>query len=235
MLKVLVFAVLVLHVGIACSCEISEIISARDSQPNSNVTLNPMPENTLPEPTDYEVRKIAECMLDYNKALHNIPIELRVDAQVYNFFAHKKGKKYRVQAGKSTLAELKIFSDSIQEEIDDLTSSSLEFKAIQQDVALHLALTPAMCEVLSRCKIYNEDNLQSWLTSYEKRIKKLTEAKHHTDCLIATIPLEKMTTKNVWEYFKSNASTYFGDWTEVQLQSFKPIFLAHMRDFYGIE
>jgi hypothetical protein len=192
--------------------------------------------NIVPEVDDLnteQVRQIAICMLQFHKeSLEKVIISLQKDPAVYAFFEHKKGKKYRIQKGQCTLGKLKIFSESIEEDIKKYQTDKPKF-VYAHDQILGLALTSDVVEILHDYKIESLNDLQSFIQYCDKNLTKFTEAKASVDGLIAATIPKVITLKRAWKYFKHHLPDYFHHLSVDELKDFKPKFLTHLHDYYG--
>jgi hypothetical protein len=192
--------------------------------------------NIVPEVDDLnteQVRQIAICMLQfYKESLEKVTVSLQKDPIVYAFFEHKKGKKYRIQKGQCTLGKLKIFSESIEEDIKKYQTDKAKF-VYAHDQILGLALTSDVVEILHDYKIESLNDLQSFIQYCDKNLTKFTEAKASVDGLIAATIPKVITLKRAWKYFKHHLPDYFHHLSVDELKDFKPKFLTHLHDYYG--
>ena len=73
------------------------------------------------EDSDGELGRVRAAGKFNDAALENTTVYLQDDSTVYEFFAHKKGKKYKVKNGRCILGQLRSFSSYLQEDIDAVT------------------------------------------------------------------------------------------------------------------
>ncbi len=165
-------------------------------------------ESEIDSPNAEQVRQIGKCMIKMHEESLEIPISLKKDVVVYDFFVRKKGKKYKIYDGQCTLGKLKIFSEYLNEDIEILNEKKVDFK-----------------------------HMNEFTHSFSRRLVKLVTVKNHLDTLILTVIPEVITSRRAWKYFKLHflEYDYFSERSKKQIKEFKPIFLAHVRDFYGIE
>lgn len=195
------------------------------------------PHNIVSEPEELnseEIRQIASCMIQLHKELLEVPVDLKKDSKVYEFFIHKKGKKYKIYNGQCTLGKLKIFSEYLQEDIEDLTLSKADLLSIRNQFDEETIASEHAAEILDSYAVANSKDLEAFILHCDTHLMKLAKVKTHIDILTSALVPKLVTARKAWKFFKSHLPDYFENWSKAKISSFKPRFLEHVRDYYGI-
>ncbi len=227
---------------------------------NSNCFSSVAPE--IEEPSTEQVRQIAKCMVVFHKEmLESVTASLKADKVLYDFFGHKKGKKYKISKGICTLGRLKSFSSRLQDDIDEITSckncitdtydqlikgalsedeisEAFSFYEIEDNIANSYSqfLIGALSEDELRKDFESEakEKVDEWLYSLTARATKLTNVKTHVDTLISMKIPQSITLKKSWKYFESHIGEYLPGMSVVKIAAFKPRFFSYVSEYYGL-
>lgn len=190
----------------------------------------------IEDPSTEQVRQIAKCMLVFHKeTLESVTTSLRTDKVLYEFFEHKKGRKYKVSKGTCTLERLKSFSSRLQDDIDEMTTDRDALISVCDQFTKGSIAEVEFDEALESYGIYDREKVASRIDYFISRLRTLETVKSHVDALVAVTIPQSITLGNSWNYFDAHREGYLPGMTVVQITAFKPQFFAHVREYYGLE
>ncbi len=201
---------------------------------NSTGFSSAIPE--IEDPSTEQVRQIAKCMLAFHKeTLESVTTSLRPDKVLYEFFEHKKGKKYKVSKGSCTLERLKSFSSRLQEDIDEMTTDRDALISVRDQFTKGSITGAEFDEVLESYGIADRGKVASQIEYFISHLPKLATVKSHVDALVAVVMPQSITLENSWSYFDAHKEEYLPGMVVAEIAVFKPQFFAYVGEYYGLE
>lgn len=174
-----------------------------------------------------QTRQIATTMKNFfDTELEKVTVCIQGSPITEEFFAHKKGKRYKlnIKKEKCSLSKINRFIESLEEDISEYSKF------------LTAIPTTEVNEGKNQNTVFEyEDDNPKTIKFFERKIQKLTE--------VITVLKEKRKSakeifrskisnpENAWEFFLSNTP---GGFLNFPVNALKSKFLEHLHEMYGI-